>query len=136
MATTSRGIVYPTTGNAVTPLATRFADLATSADTAIGAIDTKFSNDNRQFYGPEASIGSVTGMKLGDTYQESNSNKILWKYDGANWVTGENGMSLIRPASVVGGAVDAYGRITPTHNGNGTTTPLSLNGVFTDKFSK
>ena len=51
MATTSRGIVYPTTGNAVTPLATRFVDLATSADTAIGAVDTKFSNDNRQFYG-------------------------------------------------------------------------------------
>ena len=50
MATTSRGIVYPTTGNAVTPLATRFADLATTTDAAIGAaigaLDTKFSGDN------------------------------------------------------------------------------------------
>lgn len=132
MATTSRGIVYPTTGNAVTPLATRFADLATSADTAIGAVDTKFSNDNRQFYGPAASIGSVTGMKLGDTYQESNSNKILWKYDGANWVTNEGGMYLIRPSSVTGGlSIASDGSIV----GTSLTGSHDTLGIFSSRFA-
>lgn len=35
MATTTRGIVYPTVGDTLTPLADKFAALATSADTAI-----------------------------------------------------------------------------------------------------
>lgn len=132
MATTSRGIVYPTTGNAVTPLATRFADLATSTDTAIGAVDTKFSNDSRQFYGPAASIGSVTGMKLGDTYQESNSNKILWKYDGANWVTNENGMFLIRPSSVSGTGISiaSSGGVV----GTSVSGTLDIMGIFSSRF--
>lgn len=35
MATTTRGIVYPTTSNTITPLSNHFANLATSTDTAI-----------------------------------------------------------------------------------------------------
>lgn len=91
---------------------------------------------NRQLYGPATSLGGVSGMKLGDTYQESDGNKVLWRYDGTNWVTGENGMYLIRPSSVVGGAVNALGYIIPTHGVNGSTTPLSLNSVFTDRFKR
>lgn len=40
---------------------------------------------NHQFYGPAAGKASVTGMKLGDTYQESDGSKLLWSYDGSNW---------------------------------------------------
>lgn len=42
---------------------------------------------NRQLYGPAASLGGASGMKLGDTYQESDGNKVLWKYNGTNWVS-------------------------------------------------
>ena len=134
MATTSRGIVYPTTGDAVTPLATRFADLATSTDAAIGAaigaLDTKFSGDNRQFYGPAASIGSVTGMRVGDTYQESDGNKILWKFDSTNWVTNETGLYLIRPTAITGLTASADGTLVLS----GTTTDLVVDGAFSSRF--
>lgn len=33
---------------------------------------------NHNFYGPAASLAGITGMKLGDTYQESDGDKILW----------------------------------------------------------
>ena len=134
MATTSRGIVYPTTGNAVTPLATRFADLATTTDAAIGAaigaLDTKFSGDNRQFYGPAASIGSVTGMRVGDTYQESDGNKILWKFDSTNWVTNEPGLYLIRPTTITGMTASADGTLVLS----GTPTALVVDGAFSSRF--
>lgn len=134
MATTSRGIVYPTTGDAVTPLATRFADLATSTDAAIGAaigaLDTKFNGDNRQFYGPAASIGSVTGMKVGDTYQESDGNKILWKFDSTNWVTNETGLYLIRPTTITGMTASADGTLVLS----GTPTALVVDGAFSSRF--
>lgn len=42
------------------------------------------SNRSRHFYGVAASIGSVT-PKDGDTYQESDGNKILWNRVGGNW---------------------------------------------------
>ena len=41
---------------------------------------------NRQLYGPTASLSGVTGMKLGDLYQESDSLKRVFRYDGTSWV--------------------------------------------------
>lgn len=87
MATTSRGIVYPVVGDNLTPLANHFANLATTTDTAIGAVDTKFSNDNRQFYGLAADRATITGMKVNDTYQESDGSKLLWIYNGTTWLS-------------------------------------------------
>jgi hypothetical protein len=40
---------------------------------------------NHQFYGSAAGIASVTGMKRGDTYQESDGTLRVWKYDGSSW---------------------------------------------------
>lgn len=40
---------------------------------------------NHQFTGPASNIGSVSGMKLGDTYQETDGSKILWEYSGTAW---------------------------------------------------
>lgn len=34
---------------------------------------------NQQFYGPAADRASLTGVKPGDTYQESDSNKMQWE---------------------------------------------------------
>lgn len=85
----------------------------------------------KHFKGPATGIGSVTDPTLGDTYQETDGKKILWKYDGANWVTNEGGLYLIRPSSVDGTGV--------TIEPNGTVTftscsTLSLNGIFTERF--
>lgn len=85
---------------------------------------------NHQLYGPAASLGGVSGMKLGDTYQESDGNKVLWKYDGTNWVTNEGGMYLIRPSSMVNASVNAAGDITP----NAGAQNVALDGIFTDRF--
>ena len=85
---------------------------------------------SRQLYGPAASLGSVSGMKLGDTYQESDGNKVLWKYDGTNWVTNEGGMYLIRPTSVTNGTIAEDGSAVPT----ASATQMIANGVFSSRF--
>ena len=75
------------------------------------------NNFNRSFayYGPAANIGSVTpAPKDGDTYQESDGNKILWKRVGGAWVTNEGGMYLLRPTTLVGCTVSADGAVVPT----------------------
>ena len=87
---------------------------------------------NHQLYGPAASLGSVSGMKPGDTYQESDGNKVLWKYDGTNWVTGESGMYLIRPSSVVNATINADGSVSP----NAAVANFSLNNVFSTRFRR
>ena len=92
-------------------------------------------DQNIQLYGPAANLSGITGMKFGDTYQESDGSQKLWKFDGSNWVTGENGMYLIRPTSVFGTgvSVDNNGHTIVTSPG-GTT--LRINGVFTSRFTK
>jgi hypothetical protein len=85
-----------------------------------------------QFYGLAANIGSVT-PKVGDEYQESDGNKLLWRFDGANWVSGVGGMWMIRPASVAGTGV--------TINTDGSvaavaTSAISINGVFSAKYRR
>lgn len=50
-------------------------------------------------------LANVVGMKVGDTFQETDGNKVRWRYDGSNWVTDEGGLFKVRPASVVGAGV-------------------------------
>lgn len=88
------------------------------------------TNRNQQFYGPASAISSVNGMKLGDEYQESDGNKVLWRYDGTNWLTNIGGLYLIRPSSVVNGVVEADGSVSV----NPSASTLSLNGIFTSRF--
>ena len=89
---------------------------------------------SRQLYGPAASLGGVSGMKLGDTYQESDGNKVLWKYDGTNWVTNEGGMYLIRPSSVGGAGVTLDAPSGATLLALTAAGVASLNGVFSARF--
>jgi hypothetical protein len=83
-----------------------------------------------QFYGLAANIGSVT-PKVGDEYQESDGNKLLWRHDGSNWVSAEGGLYLIRPTTVVNGTISPDGTIVPT-----AAAALSVNGVFSSRFRK
>ena len=86
---------------------------------------------NHQFYGSAAGLASITGMKRGDTYQESDGNFQTWRYDGSNWVTNTGGMFLIRPSSVVNATIDTSGATIPN-----AATSFSVNGVFSSRFQK
>jgi hypothetical protein len=50
--------------------------------TAVGPPATQ----NKQFYGAAASVGAVTGMKVGDRYQESDAGFRTLVYDGVQWI--------------------------------------------------
>lgn len=63
------------------------ADLATTASTVQSAISSvrNPADRNQQFYGPTSSVGTATGMKRGDTYQESDGAMGLQVYNGTAW---------------------------------------------------
>ena len=105
-------------------------DLAAMADSVQDALNGIRTDGNQQFYGPAAAIGTVTGMKRGDTYQESDGSFIFWRYNGVNWLTDEKGSYLIRPTSVVGGSMNADGSVAFTNS-----AAVSLNGVFSSRFN-
>lgn len=64
MATTSKGIIYPTSSDNIAPLETHFANLASSADTAIGVVAASIpapaTAGSTSFTGPEAAATSVS----------------------------------------------------------------------------
>lgn len=41
---------------------------------------------NHSFYGPATLRSSVTGMKRGDMYQESDASNKEWRFNGAKWI--------------------------------------------------
>ena len=88
------------------------------------------TNRNQQFFGPAAAISSISGMKLGDEYQESDGNKTLWRYDGTNWVTAEVAAVPDSAHHVRRCTGTATGTVIPTPGG----TEVTLDGIFTDRF--
>lgn len=85
---------------------------------------------NQQFTGPAGAISGVTGMKLGDEYQDSDTqDKRRWRFNGVAWRPYEFGVSIIRPTTVVNGFHQNEGHTTFS----GQTT-VSLNGVFASYF--
>lgn len=57
---------------------------------------------NQQFYGLAAGRGVLTGMKRGDTYQESDGDKRLWRFDGLDWVVDRGLPGLVELTSATG----------------------------------
>jgi len=108
MATTTNwGIVYPVVGNIMTPLATQFANLAQSTETAL--------NSTGRMTGTDAQRIALTAPRLkAGLLWYSTDTKREWEYDGANWLINDCGMYLIYPTSITGGTVDASGTIIPT----------------------
>lgn len=82
------------------------------------------------FRGPAGSLGALSGMVRGDTYQETDGALWRWEYDGSNWVSARNGMYMIRPASVVGGSLSSDDGVVP----NAGATSMSVNGIFSSRF--
>ena len=110
-------------------------DLAAMADTVQSALNNVRTSGNQQFYGPASDIGAVTGMKRGDTYQESDGNFITWRYSGTNWITDETGSYLIRPSAVTGSAsasIDSRGRVQLAAVSPGST--IKIEGLFSSRF--
>jgi len=78
MPTTPKGIWSPDDGDDW-DLTIDLAAMAISTDAAIPGT----GNVNQQFYGPAADRASLTGVKPGDTYQETNAGKLTWRQNTA-----------------------------------------------------
>lgn len=124
MATTPRGISYPTVGDAVTPLANKFAALATTTDTAIGNV----ANALRGL----ASAIPAAGVE-GRTYYATDTDRS-WFDTGATWISNDSGSYLIRPTAVAGTGVTiaANGAIVLTAVPAGST--IRIEGIFSSRF--
>lgn len=60
-------------------------DLAAMADTIQGALNgvrAERADFNQQFYGPAAARAGLTGVNLGDTYQDTDGARVMHRYDG------------------------------------------------------
>lgn len=101
-------------------------DLAAMADTVQDALTARPVNYRVL---TNAQRLALTGPALfeGLTVWTSDT-KIEWLYTGGAWVDQTRGLTVVRPASVVGGTVQADGSV----NFNAMT--VSLNGVFTSRF--
>lgn len=58
-------------------------DLAAMADTIQDALNDIRTEGNQQFYGPAADRTGITGVKPGDTYQETDAGKLTWRQNTA-----------------------------------------------------
>jgi len=59
MASTSKGIVYPTSGDNIAPLESHFASLATTTDTAIGVVVTSVTGVTTSLNNFKTEVGKV-----------------------------------------------------------------------------
>ena len=133
MATTvPDGIWTPDDSTAYNPP----VDLAAMADTvqaALVGVRSERAGFNQQFYGPAAGRTALTGIKPGDTYQETDAGKLTWRQNTAGlWrvfntngpvgLTLASGWTAITPAifEVRGGVIFFNGRLSAT-SGAGET---------------
>src|SRR5690348_1286886 len=96
MATTPRGIEYPTTASQVTPLANVFATLASSADTAIGNGLATVSPGANHYTGTDAARQAFSG---GDLHEG-----ILWYATDTNliWVRRDTTWKILGGRPIIG----------------------------------
>ena len=111
-------------------------DLAAMADTiqdALDAVRSERAGFNQQFYGPAAGRTALTGVKPGDTYQETDAGKLTWRRNTAGiWrvfntngpvgLTLTSGWTALTPVTfeVRGGVIFFNGRLSAT-SGAGET---------------
>jgi hypothetical protein len=110
-ANTSKGITYPTSGDAITPLETVFATMASTTNTALGAINA----------GTDITAGTlpITRGGTGGTTQATAQTALGIVPLSSNFVAGKN--------AIINGAFDVWQRA------SGTTT-LSSTGYFADRW--
>jgi hypothetical protein len=123
----STGVHTPDEVADIDPLNQNFQKI----DTFAGSVGN-LSTQNKQYTGPATAIGTVTGQKLGDEYQESDSNKFLWRYDGSNWVLFQAGSALIRPGSVGGTGTSLVNGVVALSSASGDVSVLDC---FSTKYN-
>lgn len=131
MATTTNwSITYPTTANNITPLATHFANLASSTDTAI----TSARNQIGRYSGTDAqrlALTAATGRTEGTEWYSTDTDR-QWMFDGSAWITNEPGLYVITPASApTGYSVGADGSLIAS---NLSTGFRNFDGIFSARF--
>lgn len=62
------------------------------------------ANRNIQFTGPAAALAGTTGMKRGDTYQETDDDFQQYTYDGAGWVVNASSAPVVSAALAPAGS--------------------------------
>ena len=127
MATTpTHAIVYPVVGNTITPLATHFANLANSTDTALTAV----SNGQDGYVGTDAVRIAMIAPRLreGISYYSTDTDKE-WFYNGTTWVSSGVGSNLVWPTSATTATIGANAVVTAS-----SAASFSLNGVFNSRF--
>lgn len=92
------------------------------ADTTDGRLTTlePLLQRNQQFTGLAAGIGLVTGMKIGDTYQETDGKKLLKRYNGTDWDKGGSTPNLaaemaLASVAIPNGAETVIGSTSPAY---------------------
>lgn len=99
MATTPNvGIVYPVVGNTITPLATHFANLANSVDTAVVAE----RSSQGYLVGTDAQRTAIISpiLRKGLKYYATDTNKD-WFYNGTTWISLDTGWVRMGDAGAV-----------------------------------
>lgn len=91
------------------------------------------SQRTRDFKGPAADRGTIVPTPVvGDTYQETDGDRQLYRYDGSNWISTNGGSFLIVPSSVGGTNVTkAGGRVTAA-----ASPEILIDGVFSTRFRR
>ena len=139
MATTvPDGIWSPDDSTAYNPT----IDLAAMADTiqdGLNNVRSERADFNQQFYGPAAARVGLTGVKPGDTYQETDAGKLTWRQNTAGlWrvfntngtiaLTLNSGWTALTPATyeVRGGVIFFNGRLSATSGAGETMFSLPV----------
>lgn len=131
MATTSTwSITYPTTANAITPLATHFANLASSTDSGLTAVRNqsgRYTGTNAQRLALTAALGRTEGTEFYTTDTDKN-----WLFDGTNWISSDPGLFVIVPAAAPSGyTVGADGSLVAS---NLSTGARNFDNIFSGRF--
>lgn len=137
-ATSPDNLAYPTVGDVPSPRL-QITALADSVQAALTSMRTAASTTRvEDFYGLAADR-TLTTPKAGDTYQESDGRKRLWRYDGSNWNGADPTTFIIFPTSVSAGAGTATLGTDGIVTFSNITNPsggLFIDGAFTSRFRK
>jgi len=126
MATTPRGIYYPTVDTIMTPLANQFSTLASSVDTALGNIVSA-----GHFTGTDAQRLALAapGLRKGITWFTTDTN-LMYMYNGTAWVFWQrNAAPFAQAAGSVAVPANAWATVT-LPAGRFTVPPLVLVQMF------
>lgn len=87
----------------------------------------------RAFKGPTTDRATIVPTPgVGDTYLETDGDRRLWEFDGANWLSASNGLYLITPTAVSGtGVSKVNGRVVAA-----AANEIIIDGVFTSRFRR